>query len=285
MVIAGGQSARNDSKACKDGDKVKGNMKDTERDGTMQFVNLAKSVDGSCQFIGITSNGTAYTWGRGNGLGQLGRRGRPTRPAAVVLTAKTDGNGTVTTARAVRGYAGGSSESGHTAILDSEGSLWLTGCDRWQQLGFGSPRAGAAGYTWKDGVWQERFRRNDFLPELMSGGSIRDVALGGDHTIVLDGNGRDVYAFGKGGEGQLGLRGRPFVSTPARSTGLSSSSRTSNGANERIAAVCAIQHCSLTLDSRGNILRTVGRCKRLESSKGMAQALEACKERARRDGL
>merc|ERR1712071_160163 len=105
-------------------------------------------------------------------------------------------------------------DSGHSAILDSMGILWMSGCDRWQQLGLGSANGGAAGYTWKGGkLWQDRFVRSESITEELSKQkqnpnnndnvhTIRDVALGGDHTLVLSSNQTGVYAFGKCGDGQ-----------------------------------------------------------------------------------
>ena len=58
---------------------------------------------------------------------------------------------------------------------------------------------------------------HEFMNETSGTNKIRDVALGGDHTVVLSGNQHDVYTFGKGGEGQLGVMGKPFVSAPVKS--------------------------------------------------------------------
>jgi alpha-tubulin suppressor-like RCC1 family protein len=240
------------------------------------FVHVTSSVDGSRQSVGITASGKVFTWGRKNDMGQLGRVTTSSNDRKSPTLAKLDN-----TAKAVRGYAGGIGESGHTAVLDSRGHLWVAGCDRWQQLGLGSAAGGSSGYTWENGrIWREFFTRNDFIRELMDekeGSSVRDVALGGDHTIVLSSNQKDVYTFGKGGEGQLGLVGKPFVSAPIRSTVLSSSYK-----DATIAAVCGIRDCSLTLDSSGDVLNKAGRCRMAGELK---VALSACIERAERDGL
>eukprot|EP00980_Cylindrotheca_fusiformis_P004758 scaffold1016_cov105-Cylindrotheca_fusiformis.AAC.4 len=128
----------------------------------------------------------------------------------------------------------------------------MAGCDRWQQLGLGSAKGGTTGYTWKGGkIWQEQFVESRHVTDLMmknttttTTAKIRDVALGGDHTLVLGDDGI-VYAFGKGGDGQLGLVGKPFVSAPVKSTKLSSSEMVA------AAAVCAVQACSATIDVAG----------------------------------
>lgn len=248
-----------------------------------------RALDGSGHSLFISEDGTVYSWGRTNALGKLGRRGNAKEPLPATFIDPNEGPADSSPGRKSRkfhvtctkAFAGGFTDSGHSAVLDSSGNLWLTGCDRWQQLGLGSPSAGAAGYTWKGGAtWQEAFQRNDFLPALMEEISgyraIRDVALGGDHSLVLSANKQDVFSFGKGGEGQLGLAGKPWVSTPSQSKQLSSK-------NSDVAAVCAIEHCSLTLDDAGNVLKKAGQCSRRAAS--FVAALKSCRERAQRDGL
>mmetsp|Transcript_59864 Transcript_59864/g.88862 ORF Transcript_59864/g.88862 Transcript_59864/m.88862 type:complete len:131 (+) Transcript_59864:123-515(+) len=121
--------------------------------------------------------------------------------------------------------------------------------------------------------------------------TIRDVALGWDHTVVLSSNQRDVYVFGKGGDGQLGLSGKPFVSAPAKSVELSSKNTSSKHNSEsssnsdKIAAVCAIRHCSLTLNEKGDILKQVGQCRKLHTMEEMRKSLDGCAMRAKRNGL
>ena len=101
---------------------------------------------------------------------------------------------------------------------------------------------------------------------------IRDVSLGGDHTVILSSNKKDVITFGKGGEGQLGLSSKPWVSSPSKSKVLSSS-------KGDISAVCAYRNCSLTLNDEGEVMKTAGKCK------GMERMIEACIKRAKDTGL
>mmetsp|Transcript_21993 Transcript_21993/g.45446 ORF Transcript_21993/g.45446 Transcript_21993/m.45446 type:complete len:271 (-) Transcript_21993:1784-2596(-) len=251
---------------------------------TLRVRRLAKSMDGSGQSVGISSDGRAYTWGRTNKLGQLGRRSgeKPSKkPHPAQFVDPDDPSRTVDNVKVVRAFAGGNEEAGHTAVLDSTGSLWLAGTDRWQQLGLCNAALGTIGYTW-DGLWKEAFHRNTFVPKLLSDvccdATIRDIAIGGDHTLVLSANKRDVIAFGKGGDGQLGLAGfKPWVSAPVRSKELSSR-------KGDIAAVCAINHCSLTLGNDGQVLSEAGKCSK-RMSKRYAAALQYCQKRAERDGL
>jgi len=241
------------------------------------FVQVAQARDGAKHSIGIDADGNAFSWGTNNAMGQLGRQhGKVSIPLPV--DKPDDGSS------AFRGYVGGLSESGHSAILDkTQTRLYVAGCDRWQQLGLGSSSGGASGYTWTDGgrIWRNEFVFNEHLQETMmeisASAKIRDVSLGGDHSVVLSENQRDVYTFGKGGEGQLGTMGKPFVSAPVKATKLSSTK-----SDDKIAAVCAMQHCSLTLDDRGNVMKEAGKCRRSES---MKESLQACIQRAKNDGL
>ena len=224
-------------------------------------------------------------------LGQLGRPGKTNRilPALFSNPSLGDARATVGPAhveiKASKVYIGGTKDAGHSAVLDNEGNLWLTGCDRWQQLGLGSSVSGASGYTWKNGaLWHETFQRNHFLLQLIkekSGASvgIRDVAVGGDHTVVLADNQRDVYSFGKGAEGQLGTVTKPFVSCPVVAKELS----LKQDENKKIAAVCAIRHCSFTLDEDGNVLRRTGKCRMNQTV--ILNAVKACRDNAMKDSL
>ena len=105
---------------------------------------------------------------------------------------------------------------------------------------------------------------------------IRDVALGGDHTVILSSNKKDVIVFGKGGEGQLGLTSKPWVSSPAKSKVLSSS-------DANISAVCAFRNCSMTLNDSGEVMKKAGKCS--IEIKGMKRALDMCRKRAKETGL
>jgi alpha-tubulin suppressor-like RCC1 family protein len=139
------------------------------------------------------------------------------------------------------------------------------------------------------------------------GPNIRDVALGGDHTLVLSSNKQEVFAFGKCGDGQCGFIGKPFVSAPKRSKLLSSISKINSSvisdndndnssSSNYIAAVCAIESCSITIDDDGKILRKVGKCNpppksaltsssSVSSSSVLFDGIEKCIKNARRRGL
>ena len=67
-----------------------------------------------------------------NELGELGRGGDPSKLLPIHLES-SDGSGSVI--KAAHAYAGGFPSSGHSALLDTNGNLWMCGCDRWQQLG------------------------------------------------------------------------------------------------------------------------------------------------------
>lgn len=244
-----------------------------------EFVDVA---EGSRHSLGVTTDGDLYSWGKSASLGQLGRdtTGGTTTSGSKKHTGRvplpTPAVGAV---QQVYASIGSSSDSGHSAFIDQYGRLWMSGCDRWQQLGLGSSNGGATGYTWIQGrIWHERFTLSNHVNELMGridgpGCSIRDVALGGDHTLVLSSKG-SVYAFGKGGDGQLGLNaGKPFVSAPVKSPILS---------HPDARAVCAIDACSITLIGQdGHEQRMAGRCR----SPAVIDGLTKCINTKRKKGL
>ena len=303
-----------------------------------KFVDIS---EGPRHSLGVAGDGRVYSWGStrsSNNLGQLGRdtaknKKKVTHPGLVEPF--NDNH-----LKAEKVFVSNSiqKDSGHSAILDKNGRLWMTGCDRWQQLGLGSVNGGSAGYTWKGGrLWQDKFvlsesitteiqksqkqmkkidgdtfshddntRDNSYqtqrMPLSATVPSIRDVALGGDHTLVLSSNKKDIFAFGKCGDGQCGFIGKPYVSAPRRSKLLSSTS--SSGSNERhndsssgyIAAVCAIESCSITLDDEGKVIQQVGKCTPTSSSASMSSSsvltssalskgIKKCIQNARRRGL
>eukprot|EP00984_Skeletonema_dohrnii_P023076 scaffold12185_cov114-Skeletonema_dohrnii-CCMP3373.AAC.4 len=260
------------------------------------FTQTSQSTEAG-HTIKITNEGIPFSYCHSNKscineLGELGRTNDPYRLLPITLV-NHDGS---TNINASQAYTGGFPSSGHSALLDNQGYLYLCGCDRWQQLGLGSSNGGSSGYTWKGGrLWQTQFQRADHVIELLqrldpnlgmkqqqnsksisnndnSRRWIRDVALGGDHTVILSSNKKDVITFGKGGEGQLGLTSKPWVSSPSKSKALSSS-------NSDIAAVCAFRHCSMTLNNDGELKNSVGKCSKIR------KALELCQKRAAESGL
>lgn len=247
---------------------------------TKSFVEVSKS-HASGHTIAVDSNNEAHSYCHSrkcrNELGELGRSGDPFK--LLPITIDVDGGNRV---RIKRAFAGGNSEARHSALLDDDGVLYVCGSDRWQQLGLGSSNGGSTGYTWKS-LWQCKFIKNDFVPELITKldpslkkHPIRDVALGGDHTVVLSKNKRDVVTFGKGAEGQLGLSSKPYVSAVSKSKQLSST-------KADIAAVCAFLNCSWTLNDNGEVANQTGKCS--TKIKGMERALEACRDKAKNSDL
>lgn len=74
---------------------------------------------------------------------------------------------------------------------------------------------------------------------------------------------KDVYCWGRGGQGQLGVAGVPFVSAPVKSIELSG--------GEGVAAVCALQDCTATVNEDGKIVKHVGKC-----SKALVEGFREC---------
>ena len=196
----------------------------------------------------------------GNRFGQLGR-GKDAALSEAMVDLASAGAGDATAARSpvvvVGVSAGGGKDAGHSAVVTAAGQVLMFGCDRWQQLGLGSPDAGAAGYTWEKGrIWQTTPRP----ARLGAGdGTIRQAACGADHTVALARDGATVYTWGRGEHGQLGREARMFVGAPARSSALSGGG--GGGAGQTIAAVLAVGNCTATCRADGTIIRSVGKCR------------------------
>ncbi|KAJ1639292.1 regulator of chromosome condensation 1/beta-lactamase-inhibitor protein II [Pavlovales sp. CCMP2436] len=155
-------------------------------------------------------DGVAFSWPisrAGNRFGQL-CRGSAEKAISNLGEAQP---GVITgVPRIIDVAAGGQKDAGHSALVDVDGRVWTCGCDRWQQLGLsGAGGLGsAAGYTWSR-IWQP-------LPQLVTalvGKRVTRVALGADHSLALNANGREVYSWGRGEAGQLG-DAKPFVRAP-----------------------------------------------------------------------
>jgi len=278
------------------------------------FVDIS---EGPSHSLGIRGDGRVYSWGNSKSSNNLGQLGRGTSSPAK-HPCPVDGFNDGLTAAKVFVSNSVQKDSGHSAIIDQFGRLWMSGCDRWQQLGLGSVNGGSAGYTWKGGkLWHEKFmlsesvtteiRKNhqnkiDNTNNDAEAPSIRDVALGADHTLVLSSNKQDVFAFGKCGDGQCGFIGKPYVSAPRKSKLLSiannieSSDSEISGSKNYIAAVCAIESCSITVNDDGKILRKVGKCtppsngiskssSSVLTSLALSDGIAKCLKNARRHGL
>ena len=95
---------------------------------TLDFASVSRS---DAHAVGVTRDGVAFTWAtapRGARFGQLGRGARAD-PRAARVRAPASARGFVAA------WAGGAKDSGHTALLDASGALWMCGCDRWLQVG------------------------------------------------------------------------------------------------------------------------------------------------------
>jgi hypothetical protein len=191
--------------------------------------------------------GVALTWATSGGAARFGQLGWPaaqkesseaTPPYEARRVAMPPQAAPVTSAAA---------GDNHTALVDGAGGLWLCGSDRWTQLG--------QEQFWSKGhIWSRQPRRVRALEQ--QGAHVRSAALGADHTLALDSEGR-VWAFGRGEHGQLfGASRRPFTAAPQPSAPLSCAG--SGGARE----VWADGNCSCALAQRAGLAWTcIGHCK------------------------
>ncbi|KAG7177409.1 E3 ubiquitin-protein ligase HERC4-like [Homarus americanus] len=135
--------------------------------------------------LALTSEGELYSWGQNN-LGQLGlghKDGPQNDPTLIKSLVGTP---------MVHITAGGH----HSAVLTQAGYLLMWGSNKHGQLGY-TPK--------KDPNFSELPKP---VPNLSSYSEpLLYVALGEGHTAVLDSNGKgQLYAFGQGMSGQLGIK-------------------------------------------------------------------------------
>ena len=151
---------------------------------------MAVACGFNCTFV-VAEEGQVLASGSG-GHGQLGLGDREDRLRMTRLA----GDFTVRVVMVSTGW-------GHSALLDSDGELWMSGRGDDGQLGTG--------------------RREDMLtPTLVpgfGGARVKMAACGAGHTLVLTEVGR-VWAFGCGEYGQLGTGDEEVRTTPTEVVGL-----------------------------------------------------------------
>ncbi|XP_049881481.1 uncharacterized protein LOC126377711 [Pectinophora gossypiella] len=140
------------------------------------FTNIACGWDFSC---GVTNSQLLLVWGS-NSNGQLGlpkeHFPEPQKPVRLQVNACAVSMG-------LR----------HTAIINSKGDVWVTGCGKHGQLGLG-----------KDILSSDRFQQ---VPKI---GRISHVACGQNHTISWSSEEHALYVWGDNRHGQLLLGAEKF---------------------------------------------------------------------------
>ena len=119
--------------------------------------------------IMVKNDGTIYTWGSDNKLGQLGRTGDTTEPAQV------KGNN-LDTNKVVQAAVGNS----FVVVLTSDGAVYSWGVNTSGQNGYG---------------YAKSYNRTPVATAIPRGKVITQIAVGESHVIALSSDG-DVYALG-----------------------------------------------------------------------------------------
>lgn len=140
------------------------------------FTNIACGWDFSC---GVTDSQLLFVWGS-NSYGQLGlpkeHFSDPTKPVRLQVNACAVSMG-------LR----------HTAIINSKGEVWVTGCGKHGQLGLGP-----------EVLSSDRFQC------VQKTGKISHVACGQNHTIAWSSEDHALYVWGDNKHGQLLLGADKF---------------------------------------------------------------------------
>ncbi|KAI8464458.1 MAG: regulator of chromosome condensation 1/beta-lactamase-inhibitor protein II [Monoraphidium minutum] len=177
----------------------------------------AQVACGGAHTAAVMEDGSLWTWGI-NSRGQLGHSndlkhcGEPTE---VILPDR---------------IASVQAGEAHTLAVSASGEIWAAGCNSDGQLGLGD----------EYGARNAEFR----LVRGLRGRAVRQVAAGQEHSLAL-GAGGEVWAWGRGAYGQLGLGPSltRWVVTPRRVEALE---------GVRVAAVAAGAFHSAAVDADGN---------------------------------
>ena len=193
---------------------------------------------GTSHCMALSRAGEVFSWATGRDSNRFGQLGWGTTASDVDLYSPRR-------VELPRGASATAVAAGacHSAIIDEDKRLWIFGSDRWLQLG-------------QDKIWTKgAIVRRTPVPVGGDVGAVAvvGVACGEDHTLALDEQGT-VWAWGKGGEGQLyGASDRPFTAPPKPSKVLTS--------REGAAAIAAAGHCSCAKSRAGaGAVSCTGKC-------------------------
>lgn len=135
----------------------------------ISFTNIACGWDFSC---GVTDDHYLFVWGS-NSHGQLGLP--KTHFSEAMRPIRLQVNATIV-----------SMGLRHTAIVNSKGQVWTTGCGKYGQLGLGN-----------DILSSDRFQKVDGI------GKISHIVCGQNHTVAWCSHEKALYVWGDNKHGQL----------------------------------------------------------------------------------
>ncbi len=201
---------------------------------TLEGHTIIAIAAGLSHSVLLSANGDVFTFGRG-GLGELGRSPTPQRVEHQNLSGRT----------IVAIAAGGIrpscslSHTGHTVLLDADGTVLTMGFNAFGQLGHGDTN--------------NRTAPTPIEAEVLSGHHITAVAAGDTHTLLLAKDGT-VFAFGAGESGQLGHGDTDdrLAPVPLQGAALSEHKITGIAAGSRHSALTAADTTILTFGSGEN---------------------------------
>jgi alpha-tubulin suppressor-like RCC1 family protein len=203
---------------------------------------------GGYHTIALTAeSGKVYTWGH-NRVGQLGfpisdknlanAEGGYFVPKPTWVTAISDLN----ISTVVAGW-------GHSAVVTENGEVHTCGRNFQGQLGLGEPDFTTVNE--RGHPYQSRFRR---VQGDLSGERVAQFACGGEHSIALSTAGQ-LYSFGKGHKGQLGLSSCETRYLPTHMRRFAEDGR-------KILQVACGNNCTLVLRGRYRVPSLFELCRR-----------------------
>ena len=167
--------------------------------GALSRAKVERVACGTNHCVAITKAGEAISWGESNSHGQLGRgdvssmdQEDASVPAPIKLPSGVK----------VKEAACGDR---HTIFLDSSGTLYATGDDKWAQLGIS-----AEPWLKSHEAKSKHVRKCELLTDLAG----CTIAGGGQHSVLLVRDGT-VFSFGFNQWGQLGHHNYSSLAPPA----------------------------------------------------------------------
>ncbi|XP_061439030.1 probable E3 ubiquitin-protein ligase HERC3 isoform X3 [Rhineura floridana] len=227
----------------------------------LENIPLAKIAAGSAHSMALSVFGTVYSWGK-NAFGQLGLGDTVDRYSPTVVKAL-----------AHEKIAFISCGGEHSAVLSKDGLVCTFGAGSCGQLGHNSTR-------------------NELFPRLVAelfGARVSQVACGRWHTLVYIPELGEVYSFGSGAEGQLGVREKcnRLIPLPLDLT-VNGRKFNKGSASEELVKIIAGENQSIVLllkekNSYANLNRMLARVEKENVDKWVSNSDPKCWQTMRQD--
>lgn len=189
------------------------------------LTGIVKVSAGANHLVALTQDGQVYSWG----CGEQGRLGRRVLERHKIEAGLRPINVTPRLGRGKDKIISVACGSYHTIMIGESGIVWSMGLNNYGQLGLGDYEDRILPEPIRDLKDDHNSSSSDSTASLIpsSGNTFIGATAGEHHTLLLDKNG-NVWSFGRGDFGQLGIkldeeRGERAINRPTRIPSLSHS--------------------------------------------------------------